>query len=246
LDRCLSQRVSAERHKLLGHAHRLVIVEALEEGPREIPELARLLGVHTTTVRGHLEKLLEAGFLEAEPGVPAGRGRPPKRYRLRHRLLGGDPAVHLFVSGLVALLRKAWGERASATAEEEGVRRGRDFGRRVRYPSSELAVRDVVDALTRLSFAPDSPTQRNGVVSIDVRNCPFGVDPNDPNGAVICAFHKGLIQGLAGATSGHEIGVGLLPFVAPGVCRVELSAEHPAAAKRRNSGRSGTSTRARL
>lgn len=95
LDRCLSQRVRAERHKLLGHARRLVIVEALEEGPREIPELARLLGVHTTTVRGHLEKLLEAGFLEAEPGVPAGRGRPPKRYRLRHPLLGGDPAVRL-------------------------------------------------------------------------------------------------------------------------------------------------------
>lgn len=143
VDRRFSQEVRAERHKLLGDARRLVIVEALEEGPRQIPELARLLGVHTTTVR------------------------------------------------------------------------------------------EVVDTLKRLSFDPGSATQRNGVVSVDVRNWPFSVDPRDPNGAVVCAFHKGLVQGLAEVASGDEVGVGLLPFVAPGVCRVELSAKEPATGERR-------------
>jgi predicted ArsR family transcriptional regulator len=233
VDRRFSQEVRAERHKLLGDARRLVIVEALEEGPRQIPELARLLGVHTTTVRGHLEKLLAAGFLEEESGVPAGRGRPSKRYRLRQPLLGGDPEVRLLVGGLVSLLRNAYGERASTTAEEEGVRRGRELGRCFRHPSAEQAVREVVDTLKRLSFDPGSATQRNGVVSVDVRNCPFSVDPRDPNGAVVCAFHKGLVQGLAEVASGDEVGVGLLPFVAPGVCRVELSAKEPATGERR-------------
>ena len=82
LDRRFSQGVRAERHKLLGDARRLVIVEALEEGPRQIPELARLLG------------------------VPAGRG-PAKRYRLRQPLLGGDSGVRLLVGSFVSLLGDA-------------------------------------------------------------------------------------------------------------------------------------------
>jgi predicted ArsR family transcriptional regulator len=215
--------VRAERHRLLGDARRLAIVEALEEGPRQVPELARLLGVHPTTVRAHLERLLEAGVLEEEAGVPAGRGRPSKRYRLRQPLLGGDPEVRLFVGSLVSLLREAYGERAATTAEEEGARKGRELGRSFRHPSFEQAVQEVVDTLNRLSFAPAPPTRREGVVAVDVHHCPFSVDPHDPNGAIVCAFHEGLIRGLAEVASGEAVAVRLLPFVAPGSCRVELT-----------------------
>ncbi|MGH9002781.1 MAG: helix-turn-helix transcriptional regulator, partial [Acidimicrobiia bacterium] len=211
MDRRLEQGVRAERHKLLGDARRLAIVEALEEGPRQIPELARLLGVHPTTVRAHLEKLLEAGVLEEEAGVPAGRGRPSKRYRLRQPLLGGDPEARLFVSSLVSLLRDAYGPKAPATAREEGVRRGREMGRSFRHPSFEQAVREVVETLRRLSFAPTEPKRHKGVVSVDVRHCPFSVDPNDPDGAVVCSFHEGLVLGLAEEASGEELAVKLLP-----------------------------------
>jgi predicted ArsR family transcriptional regulator len=225
VDRRLSQKVRAQRHRLLGDARRLAIVEALEEGPRQIPELARLLGVHPTTVRAHLERLLEAGVLEEEAGVPAGRGRPSKRYRLRQPLLGGDPEVRLFVGSLVSLLRDAHGEQATATAEEEGARRGRELGRSFRHPSFEQAVREVVETLVRLSFAPAPPIRQEDGVAVDVRHCPFSVDPHDPNGAIVCSFHEGLIRGLAEVTSGQEVGVRLLPFIAPGLCRVELSPE---------------------
>ncbi len=215
--------VRAQRHRLLGDARRLAIVEALEEGPRQVPELARLLGVHPTTVRAHLEQLLEAGVLEEEAGVPAGRGRPSKRYRLRQPLLAGDPEVRLFVGSLVSLLRGAYGERVAATAEKEGARRGRELGGSFRHPSFEQAVREVVKTLNRLSFAPAPPTRREDVVAVDVRHCPFGVEPHDPDGAVICAFHEGLVRGLAEVASGEQVGVRLLPFVAPGLCRVELT-----------------------
>ncbi len=239
MDRRISQGVRAQRHKLLGDTRRLAIVEALEEGPRQIPELARLLGVHPTTVRAHLEKLMEAGVLEEEAGVPAGRGRPSKRYRLRQPLLGGDPEVRLFVGSLVSLLREAYGPQAPATAREEGIRRGRDMGRAFRHPSFEQAVREVVETLKRLSFAPDPPTQRNDVVSVDVRHCPFSVDPKDPDGAVICAFHEGLVLGLAEVTSGQEVGVRLLPFIAPGLCRVELSPKPEMKPRRRRGAATG-------
>jgi predicted ArsR family transcriptional regulator len=223
VDRRLPQGVRAERHRLLGDARRLAIVEALGEGPREIPELARMLGIHPTTVRAHLERLLEAGVLEEEAGVPAGRGRPSRRYRLREPLLAGDPEVRLFVGSLVSLLGKAFGERAPAAALEEGLRRGRQLGGSYRHGSFEQAVREVVRTLGRLSFDPAPACPEGETVGIDVRHCPYGVEPDDPDGAIVCAFHQGLVQGLAESMSGQPVGVELLPFVAPGRCRVQLT-----------------------
>jgi predicted ArsR family transcriptional regulator len=215
--------VRAQRHRLLGDARRLAIVEALEEGPRRVPELARLLGIHPTTVRAHLERLLEAGVLEEEPGVPSGRGRPSKQYRLRQPLLGGEPEVRLFVGSLVSLLRQAYGDRAVSAAEEEGARKGRELAYSLRHPSFEQAVREVVETLSRLSFGPAPPVRQDDGVVVDVHHCPFSVDANDPDGAIVCAFHEGLIRGLAETTSGQDVDVRLLPFVAPGLCRVELA-----------------------
>jgi predicted ArsR family transcriptional regulator len=216
------QRVKAQRHRLLGDARRLAIVEALGEGPRQIPELSRLLGIHPTTVRAHLDKLLAAGVLEEEPGIPAGRGRPSKRYRLREPLLAGDPEFRLFVGSLVALLRRAYGDQAVTAAAEEGVRRGHQCGRDFRHPSPEQTAQEVVGLLERLSFAPAPPVRHNGGFSVDIRHCPFQVDPGDPDGAVVCAFHEGLIRGVAEVASRSAVVVQLVPFVAPDVCRIEL------------------------
>jgi predicted ArsR family transcriptional regulator len=218
----LTQGFRAQRHRLLGDARRLAIVEALGEGPRQIPELSRLLGIHPTTVRAHLDKLLEAGVLEEEAGVPAGRGRPSKRYRLREPLLAGDPEFRLFVGSLVSLLRRAYGDQAVSAAEEEGLSRGHQLGRPFRHPSPEQTAQEIIGLLERLSFAPAPPVRRNEGFSVDIRHCPFLVDPGDPDGAVVCAFHAGLVRGVAEVASGAEIAVRLSPFVAPGLCRFEL------------------------
>ena len=74
MDERLTPGFRAQRHRLLGDTRRLAIVEALGEGPRQIPELSRLLGIHPTTVRAHLEKLLEAGMLEEVGRCPRGTG----------------------------------------------------------------------------------------------------------------------------------------------------------------------------
>jgi len=222
VDRRLPPGVRAERHRLLGDARRLAIVEALGEGPRQVGELARLLGIHPTTVRAHLDRLLEAGVLEEEDGVPAGRGRPSRRYRLREPLLAGDPEVRLFVGSLVTLLREAYGDQAASAAQEEGLRRGQEAGGGSRHTSFDQAVREVVKTLNRLSFDPEPARRADDTVVIDVRHCPYGIEPNDPDGAIVCAFHEGFVRGLAEAMSGQPVGVRLLPFVAPGRCRVQL------------------------
>ncbi len=236
MDKRVPHGVRADRHRLLADARRLAIVEALGEGPRQIPELARLLGIHPTTVRSHLEKLMDAGVLEEEAGVPGGgRGRPSKRYRLRHPLLGGDPEVRLVVGGMVSLVRAAFGDGAMAAAEEEGAKQGRAVGRPYQHPSPEQTAREVADTLERLSFAPGPLVKRKNLLTMDLGHCPFRIDPSDPDGALVCAFHEGLIRGVAEA-SGGDVGVRVLPFVEPGVCRVELRsnatrAKNPAAVK---------------
>jgi len=208
---------------LLGNTHRLAIVEALEEAPREITELARLLDLHATTVRDHLEKLVEAGLVETESGVPTGRGRPSKRYKLRYPLIGKDSELRLFIGSLISLLRAAYGEEAGAAAEKEGARRGREFGRSFQHPSLEQVVRVVSETLEHLSFVPDPPTRCGQGVAIDVRHCPFNVDPRDPDGPLVCAFHEGLVRGIAESTSDEPLRIRVQPFVDPVRCRIELS-----------------------
>src|SRR5687768_11663596 len=172
MDKRVPHGVRADRHRLLADARRLAIVEALGEGPRQIPELARLLGIHPTTVRSHLEKLMDAGVLEEEAGVSGGgRGRPSKRYRLRHPLLGGDPEVRLVVGGMVSLVRAAFGDGAMAAAEEEGAKKGREMGRPYQHPSPEQTAREVSDLLERLSFAPGPLVKRKNLLTMDLGHC---------------------------------------------------------------------------
>ena len=232
MDRRLPRTVRAQRHHLLADDSRLAIVEALGEGPRAIPELSRLLGLHRTTVQGHLEKLVAAGVVAEDPGVPGGRGRPSKRYRLKIPILGGDPENRLFVGSLVSLLRKAYGREATAAAEEEGVQRGRELGQSYRHPSLEQTTREVADTLAHLCFAPTPPVKRKETLTFDLQNCPFRVDPNDPDGPIVCAFHAGIVRGVAEMASGDDVAVRVVPFSAPGLCRVELCAKSATPAKR--------------
>jgi predicted ArsR family transcriptional regulator len=238
MDRRLPRTVRAQRHHLLADDSRLAIVEALSEGPRGIPELSRLVGLHRTTVHGHLEKLLTAGVVVEDPGVPGGRGRPSKRYRLKIPILGGDAENRLFVGSLVALLRKAYGGGAADAAEEEGMQRGRELGQSFHHPSLEQTAREVHDTLEHLCFAPTRPVRRNETLAFDLQNCPFRVDPDDPDGSIVCAFHEGIVRGVAEIASGEDVAARVVPFTGPGLCRVELG---PKPAKTTRGGRRKTS-----
>jgi predicted ArsR family transcriptional regulator len=122
---------------------------------------------------------------------------------------------------MVSLVRAAYGDEAPAAAEEQGAKKGRELGRPFQHPSPEQTAREVADTLERLSFAPGPVLRRKNVLSMDLAHCPFRIDPTDPDGALVCAFHEGLIRGMA-ETSGGGVFVRVRPFAQPGVCRVEL------------------------
>ena len=211
----------AERHRLLADPTRLAIVEALSEGPREIGELARVTGVHRNTVRAHLLRLDEAGFLTVENGRPAGPGRPSRRYHLREPLGGTGSELRLLVEGLAGALSRSQGPQAAAVAEEEGRRLGRELGRRLDYPSIEQAVGQVMAMLDHLSFAPRL-RRRPDAFEIELGHCAFAQTPEDPGAPVVCAFHLGLIRGVAEESTGRLGRIRMLPFLRTGGCRAEI------------------------
>ncbi|TAM75903.1 MAG: ArsR family transcriptional regulator [Chloroflexota bacterium] len=218
-------RRQADRHRLLADPTRLTILEALGDGPREVAELAAATGVHRNTVRAHLVRLDQAGLLAAEVTTPSGRGRPALRYRLREPLPLDGHEFRILVEALLRLLERAYQGEAMQVGEDEGYAVGQRLGSLARVPTRELAIRRVMEVLRHLSFEP-SLVRRSGVAEIQLRACPFGVRQGDAQGAIVCAFHLGLIRGVA-ETSGldPQPQVELHPHLLANVCLTRIAFE---------------------
>lgn len=216
-------RRQADRYRLLADPTRLAILEALGDGPREVSELATATGVHRNTVRAHLIRLDAAGVLAADPTVPSGRGRPALRYRLREPLPIDGHEFRVLVDALLRLLERAYHDDVMQVGEAEGYDVGRRLGSLARVPTPELALRRVMEVLRHLSFDPRLVT-RGGVSEIQLRACPFGVKQGDARGAIVCAFHLGLIRGVA-ETSGLQPRpqVELLPHQLADACLARIA-----------------------
>jgi predicted ArsR family transcriptional regulator len=199
-----------------------MIVEAVAGGPRLVAELAQITGMHRNTVRAHLTRLEQAGLIAGEAVSPTGKGRPAFRYRLRETISLSGAEQQLLIHALVALVARAHETGAPALAEAEGYRIGRQLATSVPYPTREQAVAQVTDILRQLSFEP-LLSQRDGVAMIALRHCPFAVRQDDPQGGIICAFHLGLIRGVAEVADPPDVvDVRLMPHVAPDLCRAEV------------------------
>jgi predicted ArsR family transcriptional regulator len=212
----------AERHRLLGDPARLMIMEAVTDGPRLISELTALTGLHRNTLRAHLARLIDAGLLTTERRQPIGPGRPATRYLLRDSLGIPGTEQRLLIRSLLRMVSGAYSQDAPGRAETEGRRLGRQLGLALDPPSIEQALRQVVGMLRDLAFAPEL-TAAEGVNLIALHHCPFAVKADDPRGGIICAFHLGLIRGVvdvAGPRGQHL--VRLLPHVEPDLCRAEI------------------------
>jgi predicted ArsR family transcriptional regulator len=213
----------ADHNRLLAEPSRLMILEALADGPRLITELAEVTGLHRNTLRAHLARLHDAGLVRSERRDPIGPGRPAIRYRLGDDLAAQGSEQQLLIKALVAMVARAYDHGADAMAAQEGERIGRELATRMAYPDVHEAIRQVSSVLRRLAFSPR--VEREGRDSqIILHSCPFDVYAGDPRGPIICSFHLGLIRGVvAGASPDANHVVRLLPHVEPGLCRAEIS-----------------------
>jgi predicted ArsR family transcriptional regulator len=195
---------------------------ALREAPDglDVPELAVRLGLHPNTVRWHLGALGDAGAVSSAPHPRASRGRPRIVYRLEPAREAGTREEYRLLASVLS----------SAVAGPEAAElAGHAWGRYlvprrlplVRADDAE-ARRTVCGLLAEQGFAPESTEGE-----IRMRRCPFH-DLAETQPEIICAVHKGLIEG-AFEELGSDLRIeGLDVFVEPDLCVARLSRTPPA------------------
>jgi predicted ArsR family transcriptional regulator len=173
------------------HPVRRAIVERAAEGPATLPELAQAAGIHLNTARTHVTALEVEGALQAVHSPPAGRGRPPLRYRLADDFT--LPTTDF--RGLAELLATAVARGNQSPEELQRV--GEDWGRYLAgRPGTQELERVLPAALERLGF--DARLEGDRLM---LSACPcLLVSPGRPE--LICNMAIAVTEGvLAGAGS---------------------------------------------
>jgi predicted ArsR family transcriptional regulator len=196
-----------------------------QDGHVSRDEAARGAGVSRALAAFHLDKLVEAGLLEASfrrLGARAGpgAGRPSKLYRRAPAAIEVslparryELAAHVLAQALarvgagdaLAALRDAARERGRALAREAsatGTRRGRPLHRALR-------------ALEGLGFEP----RRAPGGELILRNCPFDALAAERR-ELVCGMNLALVEGLVQGLALEGVEARLAPR--PGTCCVAL------------------------
>jgi len=213
-------------HRALGSASRVRLLEALRaEGALEAEQLAERVGLHLNTVRAHLNVLREAGLVGARSLPSAGPGRPRLAFAATEMVADeGHPGAFRLLAGILttSLQERDDGPERATSA---GRAAGRQLAKRP-YPRP-LGGRDrrtrVLAILERLGFAPraSGEVRPDGAQVIGLHRCPFS-DLAEDGSSIVCAAHRGLIQGAFEELGGNPGSVRLTPFASPGLCTVHF------------------------
>jgi predicted ArsR family transcriptional regulator len=232
---CICENVSAhlidERRQLnyraLADPTRRHLLRLLDDAglSMEVGDLAKLVGLHPNTVRGHLELLRHAGMVTRSSESRSRPGRPKMLYRSaprRARSPGSEG--YQFLSEVLASYMQAHLADPAAAAEEAGRAWGHHMVDRLepfaRLDPTEV-VRHIVTALAELGFAPEE--QHEGTrIMVRLHDCPFR-EVARTRSDVVCSVHLGILRGMAEELGGSVEVEDLRPFVEPSLCIASLS-----------------------
>jgi len=206
-------------HRAMGDDSRSHIVDVLRAtpDPMGIRDIADAVGLHVSTVRGHLDVLQDAGLVTSEQVVTDARGRPPLAWTATAAATtSADGGYRLLAEILLSQLVDR-----PASPLESGRRWGAHLIEAPRpgtVVSDDEAVQRVLALLDQLGFAPslDDDTVR-------LRRCPFA-DLARGHEDLICQTHLGIVRGALDALGSTTRAEAMAPFVEPSLCTVRLSA----------------------
>jgi len=210
-------------HKALADDTRFRLYRYLRLSGRSVSvrELSARLSLHPNTLRPHLRRLEEAGLVRREARKGATVGRPQTMYSAvdRDGREGRDwRLLAEILAGLVTGARAR--ERAASLAREWGqylvIQGGPKPGTRLparRY----LAV--LQEAMAEAGFDPRFRRSGKGSVEITLRDCPFR-DLLEDHRELVCAIHRGLLEGMLGSLKPPLSLVQFEPMVERTVCRL--------------------------
>lgn len=188
---------------------RVEIMHLVQQRPRRtIAELVEATDLHPNTVREHLQRLIDAGYVVLETERRTTRGRP--------RVLYSAATGTAEASSPIATHRA-----------REAARRG-DLLRRV-YPGTRTAALDS-DALHQLDALIDDlgdagfdPLVDEEALTVDLSPCPHATSARHRD--TLCRVHVGLMEAVL-AQAGGPLGVeGIAPACDPAQCVVQLSTQ---------------------
>lgn len=188
------------------------------DGPATVAAVAERTGLHVNTARFHLDGLVSQGRAERRtegrdsPGRPrvlytaAPDGTGPRSYRLLARML----------TSLVASLDRDGSGAADA---------GRAWGQHLVERAAPMERLDEDAALHRLHTLLDDvgfePETRPDSAEVRIHHCPF-LEVAQDHPEVVCALHRGLMEGALDELDA-PVGVqDLEPFVTPRLCVARL------------------------
>ena len=208
----------------------------VDGGPTEpaltAADLAELVGLHVTTVRFHLDRLVDAGVVTARFHRPGGAGRPRKIYAITPGALADDHAEVESLRLLSALLVEslAAGADGRRTTPDEAGRRWalehlplRTGGGPANSAGRWLGkLAQMVHVLEQWGYTPEVATSDGGrAADVTLSHCPF-LELARGNPAVVCGIHRGLISGSLERLGEDDVSVSLEPFVTPTTCRAHI------------------------
>jgi predicted ArsR family transcriptional regulator len=204
-------------------AQRGRILERLQQstGATKAGALATRLGLHTNTVREHLDALVERGLVTRELAPAVGRGRPAWSYAAAIGQPEPDPRVRDYAGLASALAGQI--ARTSTDPQADALAAGEDWGRTltrgITAPRPALARRSVVGLLAELGFDPEADAR---ATTVRLRRCPL-LDAARVHPEVVCRVHLGIVRGALAALGADPDGATLTPFSEPGACRLNLT-----------------------
>lgn len=227
--------IDTRTHRVLSGVSRVAILDALRtsDEPLDIATLAERVGLHINTTRGHLDQLVEAGFVERTSQVRTTPGRPKILFAAAGPSAEkpGDSSYRILAEILAEQLSEA-----EPTAHQLAVDAGRRWGRQLSAsltaqaggPTDDAPV-DVAQTMQRLvalldetGFAPEltsEPAASEPV--IELHHCPFE-EIAQQHADIVCSVHLGLMQGALEQMEAPIGSTRLEPLVAPGLCRSYL------------------------
>ncbi len=215
---------------LLRSAVRRELVDVLADLPPErrstglsAAELAEHVGLHVTTVRFHLTRLLEGGLIASHSVPTPGAGRPTKCYRTLPTATPDAPERPHEL--LAQLLTESFGARhgdgSPLRPEEVGARWAHAHFSADGAGAARgwAAIESLLHVLTTWGYHPDVGVEDGGgTTRIDLVGCPF-VELARSHPEVACGIHAGLIRGTLDRLGEAEARMTLELFVGPNRCR---------------------------
>ena len=189
-----------------------------------VNDMAARVGLHTNTVRLHLDALVAAGLADSEAEKRDLRGRPRKLYAANANSANAGRRSYRLLAEILASSMAA----QTSKPREAAVKAGQEWGRYLgegpspfkRVDADEAMLR-LVRAMADIGFAPEAVTKgrRRRVL---LHGCPFlEVARNYPE--VTCSIHLGLMNGLLAELEAPLEVDRLDPFVEPALCVASLS-----------------------